>query len=81
MNCVSYAAFKSDIETAFQSVIATHEPVVVRKNRQSSVVMLPLDEYESLLETRYLLGSPANAERLMKGMDEVEALIAQSSKK
>ncbi len=80
MNSVSYAAFESDIKTTFQSVITTHEPLVVRKNRRSSVVMLPLDLYESLLETRYLLSSTANAERLMRGIDEVEALIAQSSK-
>jgi antitoxin YefM len=80
MNSVSYAAFKSDIESTFQSVITKHEPVVVRKDRRSSVVMLPLDEYESLMETRYLLASTANSERLMKGIDEVEALIAQSVK-
>lgn len=80
MNSVSYATFKSDIDHTVQNVITTHEPVVVRRNRHSSVVVLSLDEYESLIETRYLLSSAANAERLKNGIDEVEALIAQTLK-
>ena len=80
MNSVSYAAFKSDIENTFQSVISTHEPMVVRKNRRSSVVMLPLDDDESLWQNRYRLGNTPNAERLMKGINEFQALIAEPSK-
>lgn len=80
MNSVSYSVFKSDIDHTVQNVLTTHEPVVVRRNRHSSVVMLSLDEYESLIETRYLLNSAVNAERLKSGIDEVEAMIAQSAK-
>jgi antitoxin YefM len=35
--------------------------------------MLSLEEYEALQETAYLLQSPANAKRLMKAKEALEA--------
>jgi len=79
MNTLTYSVFKSNMESALNTVLETHQPVVVKKSRKSSVVVMPLEEYQSLVETRYLLSSPANAARLMKGIEEVEALIVQGS--
>ncbi len=36
------------------------------------MVMLSLDDYESLSETAYLFRSPANAERLNEAIDSLE---------
>ena len=46
--------------------------IVVRGNGRS-VVMLDAGDYDSLVETLYLTGSPANAERLRKGMRQHQA--------
>jgi len=79
MNTLTYSVFKSDMEGALNNVIKTHEPVVVKKDRKSSVVVMPLGEYQSFVETRYLLSNPVNAARIMQGIEEVEALISQGS--
>ncbi|MHC5903352.1 type II toxin-antitoxin system Phd/YefM family antitoxin [Streptomyces sp. S6] len=42
---------------------STHEPVVI----------VSLEDYESLKETAYLLRSPANARRLLASIDELES--------
>ncbi|MDQ1250838.1 MAG: antitoxin YefM [Actinomycetota bacterium] len=42
---------------------ALHEPVVV----------VSLEDYESLKETAYLMRSPANARRLLSAMERLEA--------
>jgi len=47
-------------------------PVVITKNRDQSVVMLSLAEYESLQETAYLLRSPANAKRLLAAIESLK---------
>ncbi len=48
------------------------EEVIIAGPKGRSVVVLSLEEYESMKETDYLLSSPANAARLKAGMKSVE---------
>jgi antitoxin YefM len=36
------------------------------------VVILSLEDYNAMLETAHLLGSPANARRLLAGIDQLQ---------
>jgi antitoxin YefM len=49
-----------------------HEPVIITRNGQESVVMLSLDDFNSLEETAYLLRSPRNAKRLLEAIADLE---------
>jgi antitoxin YefM len=80
MNTVTFSVFKTNMENTIQSIFETHQPVVVKKNRHSSVVVMPLEDYQALTETKYLLNSPANAARLVRGIEEIEDLIARGGK-
>jgi antitoxin YefM len=42
-------------------------------SKRGSAYLVPADEYESLLETIYLLSSPTNAARLRESIAEVNA--------
>ena len=53
----------STIAKRSSSPRAGHDPVVI----------VSLDDYESLKETAYLLHSPANARRLLGSIDELES--------
>jgi antitoxin YefM len=48
-----------------------HEPVVITRKNQRSVVMISLEDYEALEETVYLLRSPKNARRLIESIAEL----------
>ena len=76
MNTVTLSAFKTNIESTIQGIVSTHQPVVVKKDRRSSVVLMPLEDYRALTETKYLLSSPANVDRLVRGIEEIEQIIA-----
>ena len=80
MNTVTFSAFKTNIESTIQSIVETHQPVVVKKNRRSSVIVMPLEDYQALTETKYLLSSPTNAARLVRGIEEIEDMIARGGK-
>ncbi len=54
------------------SVCADHDPVIITRNRDQAVVMMSLEDYESLQETAYLLRVPANARRLLDSIEELE---------
>ena len=54
-------------------VCADHAPVIITRDHDESVVLLSLEDYESLEETAYLMRSPANAKRLLEAIDALES--------
>lgn len=47
-------------------------PYNVPNRRDAAVVIISLEDYESLIETSYLLKSPRNARRLLESIQELE---------
>ena len=71
MKAMSYTAVRENLAETMNSVCDDHDPVIITRKRNQAVVMLSLEDYESLSETAYLFRSPANAKRLN---DAIEAL-------
>ena len=53
-------------------VCLDRDPVIITRKRNQAVVMISLEDYESLEETAYLLRSPANAKRLIASIEAAE---------
>ncbi len=64
MNVLTYSDARASLKQTMETVCDTHEPTVVTRQGGKPVVMLSLEDYNSLQETLYLLSSPANARRL-----------------
>lgn len=47
--------------------------MVITRAGHDSVVLVSLDDYQSLKETAYLLRSPENARRLLSSIERLEA--------
>lgn len=74
MKTTSYSELRRNLASMIDAVNADHEPVVITRDRgKPTAVLMSLEDYASFEETRYLLRSPKNAERLL---DAVEALNA-----
>jgi antitoxin YefM len=58
------------------SVNADHEPVIITRDRgKPAAVLMSVEDFASYEETRHLLRSPRNAERLLEatqGLDQGE---------
>jgi antitoxin YefM len=50
-----------------------HEAVVVTSQRGTPVVIMSLDDYQSLEETAYLLRSPLGTRRLLESVEELRS--------
>ena len=72
MNAISYTAARENLASTMDQVCADHTPVIITRNRDQSVVMLSLENYEALEETAYLIRSPANAMRLLESIRALE---------
>jgi antitoxin YefM len=73
MNAISYTAARENLAATMDRVCADHDPVIITRNRDQAVVMMSLDDYESLQETAYLLRAPANARRLLESIAELQS--------
>lgn len=73
MDRISYSKARAQLAKTMDLVCETREPIVITRQSGESVVMMPLDEYESLDETAYLMRSPENARRLTKAVRELDA--------
>ena len=73
MNAISYTAARENLASTMDKVCADHTPVIITRNRDQSVVMLSLEDYEAIEETAYLMRSPANAKRLIDAIQVLES--------
>jgi len=72
MKAITYTAARENLATTMDSVCVDHDPVIITRNRDQAVVMMSLEDCESLQETAYLLRSPANARRLLESISELK---------
>ena len=49
-----------------------HVPCMITRQKGQPVVMMSLDDYNSLQETLYLLSTPKNAHRLAESIHAIE---------
>ncbi len=72
MDAITYTAARANLASTMDRVCADHEPLIITRSGQQSVVMLSLEDYKSLEETAYLLRSPANAKRLLSAVESLD---------
>lgn len=72
MKAITYSAARENLASTMQSVCDDREPVIITRKRDQAVVMISLDDYESMRETSYLQRSPENARRLHEAIEQLE---------
>ena len=72
MNVITYTSARENLAKTIERVVSDRDPVIITKKNNMSVVMMSLDDFESLQETAYLLRSPKNARRLLDSIAELE---------
>lgn len=72
MEITTYTKFRQNLKSFLDQVFLKHTPLFVTRTNGEDVVVLSKSDYESMQETFYLLKSPKNAERLLKGIKEFE---------
>ena len=73
MDTITYTTVRANLASAMDRVCDDHEPLIITRNGEQSVVMLSLEDYKALEETAYLLRTPANAKRLLAAVAQLNA--------
>jgi antitoxin YefM len=73
MDIITYTDARAQLAATMDRVCVDHAPILITRHGSQSVVMVSLDDWESLNETAYLLSSPANAARLHESILALES--------
>lgn len=72
MLAMTYSNVRKDLAHTMEKVCDDHDTVIITRRNASPVVMISLEDYESLTETHFLLSSPKNRERLESAISSLE---------
>ena len=72
MKSISYTSARSNLAKTMEQVCNDHAPIAITRKGEGAVVMISMDDYQSLEETSYLLRSPKNLKRLISSINELE---------
>jgi antitoxin YefM len=64
----TYTQARAELAKLMDQVTHNREIVVIQRRGEEEVALIAASELESLMETAYLLRSPANAERLLSAL-------------
>ncbi|CCV15149.1 type II toxin-antitoxin system prevent-host-death family antitoxin [Mesorhizobium sp. STM 4661] len=74
MRTTSYSDLRKNLAAMLDSVTADHAPVLITRDKgKPAAVLMSLEDFASYEETCYLLRSPANAERLLGAIADLDA--------
>jgi len=71
MKVINYTELRLNLKHWLDSVIDDVEEVIIKRKNQKDLVLISLEEYNSLVETNYLL-SGKNREVLLESIEEVK---------
>lgn len=73
MDAITYTRARENLAKMMDKVCDDHVPIVITRKNERSVIMLSLEDYQSLEEAVYLLRSPENLRRLAESIAEFDA--------
>ena len=72
MRTANYSELRNNLKAYLDGVINDSEPLLVHRAGNDSVVVISLEEYNSIKETEYIMKSPAMMDIIRKGEREIK---------
>ena len=72
MDAISYTVARQNLAKTMEKVCNDRSPIIVTRKSSGSVVIMSLEDFESLEETAYLLRSPKSARSLLESILQLE---------
>lgn len=71
MNIVNFSEFRNNLKSNLDRVSDDKDVVVISRTKDKNIVLLPLSEYNSLMETIHLMKSENNRRRIDEALQEM----------
>ena len=64
--------FRKDIKSNFDRVSKNYQTLIINRGKDSGIVVMSLDEYNSLMATNYELSNKTNENRLDSAIEKLK---------
>ena len=72
MVVTNISEFRKDIKSFFDKVSINFETLIINRGKDSGIVVISLEEYNSLMATNYELSNRTNESRLDTAIDKLK---------
>ena len=72
MLVANISEFRKDIKSYLDKVVENFEPLIINRGKNENIVIMSLDEYNSLMATNYELSSRKNEMRLDSAIEKLK---------
>jgi antitoxin YefM len=72
MDVLTYTDARKNLKSVMDKVVADRSEAIITRRNGEAVVMVSLSEWNSIVETEYLLSSPENARRLRESIAQLD---------
>lgn len=69
---ISYSELRQNLKATIDKASDAHETFFITSHKLRKAVLLSYEDYESLIETAYLLQNPTMAKRLLEAVIDVK---------
>ena len=73
MDAVSYSDLRQNLKRYLDKVFTDNDPMIITRKNNENLVLLSIAEYNSLIETNYLMANEANAKHLLKSIRQARS--------
>jgi antitoxin YefM len=73
MDAITYSYARENLASMMNRVCEDNTPIIITRQKAKAVVVMSLEDYNSIEETAYLLRSQANAEKLRASISNAKA--------
>lgn len=73
MDAITYSDARANLAATLERVCDNNEPVIITRHKARPVVIMSLEDYNSIVETACLLSNPANRAHLLASIASDQA--------
>jgi antitoxin YefM len=77
---INFTDARSNLKEVLDTVATDHDITLIKRRDAEDAVVMSVSDYNSLQETLYLFGNPANAARLQQAMAEADASLPEGAR-
>jgi len=73
LDVINFTEARNNLKSVLDKVVDDAHVTIIARRAAPNAVVMSLDTYNSIMETAYLLKSPANAQRLARSIEQHRA--------